>query len=100
MLSPSGVRKDFQKALAELRTDLDDFTEDEQLALMACGYQMARSAAERDLATIRGLVASPFTDIGEWVFAEMHTQIISTSDSIPRRGSLPEAFARGAKVVL
>jgi hypothetical protein len=25
-LSPSGVRKDFQQALAELRTDIDAFT--------------------------------------------------------------------------
>jgi hypothetical protein len=28
-LSPSGVRKDFQRALAEMRTDLDVFTPDE-----------------------------------------------------------------------
>jgi hypothetical protein len=94
------VRKDFQQALAELRTDLDDFTKDEQLALMACGYQMARSAAERDLATIPGLVASPLTDKVEWVFAEMHTEITSTSDSTLRREPLLEALALGAKVVL
>lgn len=99
VLSPSGVRKDFQKALAELRTDLDDFTEDEQLALMACGYQMTRSAAERDAATIPGLIACPANGEVEWVFAEMHTEITSTSDSTPRRGPLLEAFARGAIIV-
>lgn len=100
ILSPSGVRKDFQKALAELRTDLDDFTEDEQFALMACGYQMARSAAERDVSTIPGLIVSSGIDEVKWVFAEMHTEITSTSDSTPRRASILENFARGANVVL
>ena len=48
-LTPSGVRKDFQQAIAELRTDLDAFTPDEFHALMACGYQMSAKAFERDL---------------------------------------------------
>ena len=48
-LTPSGVRKEFQQALAELRTDLDAFTADESESLMALGYQMAANAFIRDL---------------------------------------------------
>src|SRR5262249_51243061 len=36
-LTPLGVRREFQEAVAELRTDLDAFTPDESAALMACG---------------------------------------------------------------
>ena len=42
-LSPLGVRKDFQRAVAEMRTDLDVFSDDEANALMACGYRMGRN---------------------------------------------------------
>jgi predicted acylesterase/phospholipase RssA len=38
--SPYGVDRDVQRALAELRTDLDSFTDDEAYALMALGYRM------------------------------------------------------------
>jgi hypothetical protein len=48
-LSPSGVAKDFQQAFAELRTDLDAFKLDEANGLMACGYQMASKALDRQL---------------------------------------------------
>src|SRR5262249_39044207 len=48
-LSPSGVRRDLQQALAELRTDLDAFTEIESSALMACGYKMGTKALDGDL---------------------------------------------------
>lgn len=47
-LASCEVRKDFQQALAELRTNLDDFSLDELSALMACGYQMALKGFERD----------------------------------------------------
>ena len=53
-LSPSGVRREFQQALAELRTDLDAFTPKESCALMACGYQMASKAFQRDMAKLDG----------------------------------------------
>jgi hypothetical protein len=48
-LSPLGVRRDFQQALAEVRTDLDAFTAAESLCLMACGYQMAGKALDDNL---------------------------------------------------
>ena len=68
-LSPSGVRKDFQQALAELRTDLDAFTPDESHALMACGYQMASWAIQRDLSPIKEICDKPAA--AEWPFEAM-----------------------------
>jgi hypothetical protein len=55
-LTPSGVRRDVQQALSELRTDLDDFI-DEADYLMACGYQMAAKNFEGSLASIEGLAS-------------------------------------------
>ena len=52
-LTPSGVRKEFQQALAELRTDLDVFSPEESGGLMACGYQMASKALDRQLPHLR-----------------------------------------------
>src|SRR5262249_5281187 len=66
LLSPCGVRKDFQQALAELRTDLDAFTRDESLALMACGYQMASEAFDRHLSDLAGLSDAPTER--HWIF--------------------------------
>jgi predicted acylesterase/phospholipase RssA len=43
--SPYGIDPAVQRALAELRTDLDSFSDDEAYALMALGYRMT----ERDL---------------------------------------------------
>jgi len=95
-LSPSGVRKDFQQALAELRTDLDDFTPDESRALMACGYQMASKAFQRDLAELKELWREP--DSAEWPFKEMLTEITSTEAATPRRNDLLAALRAGSKV--
>jgi hypothetical protein len=52
-LAPCGVSKDFQQALAELRTDLDAFTTQEADGLMACGYQMASKALDEQLPKLR-----------------------------------------------
>lgn len=98
VLTPSGVRKDFQAALSELRTDLDVFTDDEQAALMACGYQMARKAMQRDLGHVRGLTATPIEQ--EWPFRPMLQEITSTEDTTPRRAALLAAFAAGSTVQL
>jgi hypothetical protein len=58
-----GVRKDVQKALAAVRTDLDSFTDMEAYALMLSGYRMA----EREFAeNVRGI---PVTEHKEaWRF--------------------------------
>ena len=39
---PYGIDGEVQRALAELRTDLDAFSDDEAYALMAAGYAMTR----------------------------------------------------------
>jgi hypothetical protein len=92
------VRKDFQQALAELRTDLDVFTSDEAYGLMACGYQMASKALDRDLPKLEGLwQGSPF---GDWPFKDMHEEITSTDNSTPRRDWRLKALRAGHKVTV
>lgn len=92
-LSPLGVRKDFQKAVAELRTDLDVFTDDEAYALMACGYRMATTAFERDLSQFEELYKQPLA--GAWPFHAMLQEVQSTAASTPRRQRLLEALREG-----
>jgi hypothetical protein len=74
--TPSGIRKDLQQALAEIRTDLNVFTPAESLALMACSYQMVSKAFHRALKHLHEL----FDDgvAGMWPFAEMLKDITST----------------------
>lgn len=97
-LSPSGVRKDFQQALADLRTDLDAFTLDESHALMACGYQMTSLAFQRDLAPLKELWDEPVTE--QWPFKAMLEEITSKAVTTPRRNELLAAFREGNKVRL
>jgi predicted acylesterase/phospholipase RssA len=97
-LAPSGVRKDFLQALAELRTDLDDFSPDESSALMACGYQMASKGFERDLAKFDGMADPPKTH--DWPFKAMLAEITSTAPTTPRRAELLAALRQGNKVKL
>jgi predicted acylesterase/phospholipase RssA len=96
MLSPSGVRRDFQQALAELRTDLNAFTEDESRSLMACGYQMATKAFERDLAKSTELWDTPVKE--NWPFADHLSEITSTAAATPRRKMLLDSLRAGSKV--
>jgi hypothetical protein len=98
VLSPSGVRKDFQKALAELRTDLDDFTPLEANGLMACGYQMCTTGAYEDLADLDGLESDG--EEAEWPFSEMHREITSVGVDTPHRKDLLNQLERGKDVVL
>jgi hypothetical protein len=95
-LSRSGVRKDFQQALAELRTDLDAFTPDESHALMACGYQMASWAFERDVASLRELRDDPIAE--QWPFSVMLKEITSTAATTARREELLTALRKGSHV--
>ena len=97
-LSPSGVRKDFQQALAELRTDLDTFTLDESHALMACGYKMASWTFQRDLAAITELSEKPVAEA--WPFRDMLTEITSIATTTPRRADLLAAFREGSNVMM
>jgi hypothetical protein len=97
-LSKYGVRKDFQQALAELRTDLDAFTSNEADALMACGYQMTSKAFQRDLGELHGLwrEAPPTT----WPFSDMLAEIRSVDEHTPRRGNLLAELREGCSVKL
>jgi hypothetical protein len=92
-LSPSGVRKDFQRALAELRTDLDVFTTDEANGLMACGYQMASKGLDRELPKLQKVWrAAPSAD---WPFQEMLAEITSVASTTAQRDERLAAL-RGA----
>jgi len=92
-LSPSGVRKDFQQALAELRTDLDVFTADEANGLMACGYQMASKGLDRELPKLQTMWrAAPRAD---WPFQEMLAEITSVASTTGHRDARLAAL-RGA----
>ena len=97
-LTPSGVRKEFQQALAELRTDLDAFTADESESLMALGYQMTAKAFVRDLSLLGEL--SDGAKSAPWPFAEKLKEITSTEASTPQRQDLLEALRAGKTVAL
>jgi predicted acylesterase/phospholipase RssA len=95
-LSPSGVRKDFQQALAELRTDLDVFKPVEACGLMACGYQMASKALDRQLPKLREVWrAAPRAD---WPFKEMLDEITSVANTTARRDDQLAALRAGHRV--
>ena len=97
-LSPSGVRKDFQRALAEMRTDLDVFTPDEAYGLMACGYQMASKGLDRELPKLQKVwCAAPRTD---WPFQEMLAEITSVASTTAHRDDRLAALRAGRNVDL
>jgi predicted acylesterase/phospholipase RssA len=98
LLSPSGVRKDFQQALAELRTDLDAFTENESYALMACGYQMASKTFQRDLSGLTELWDAPRK--ANWVFQKVLVEITSTAAATADRNQLLKELRAGSKIHL
>jgi predicted acylesterase/phospholipase RssA len=94
-LSPSGVRKDLQQALAELRTDLNVFTPEESESLMACGYQMASKILQRDLGHLHELFA-PKPIAADWPFAARLRDITATS----KRDDLLALLKKGHDVQL
>ena len=97
-LSPSGVRRDFQRALAEMRTDLDVFTPDEAYGLMACGYQMASKGLDRELPKLQKVwCAAPRTD---WPFQEMLAEITSVASTTAHRDDRLAALRAGHNVDL
>ena len=97
-LSPSGVRKDFQRALAEMRTDLDVFTPDEAYGLMACGYQMASKGLDRELPKLQKVWrAAPRAD---WPFQEMLAEITSVASTTAHRDDRLAALRAGHNVDL
>jgi predicted acylesterase/phospholipase RssA len=95
-LTPAGVRRDFQGALAEVRTDLNRFTVLEARALMACGYQMAAGAFERDLSRIPELGAEARQ--ADWPFAPLLREITSPGPLDRRRREILDALREARKV--
>ena len=73
--TPSGVRREFQTALSELRTDLDAFSPYESSALMACGYMMAARALDDQLPELRDAWSGVPHD--GWPFKDMLELITS-----------------------
>jgi predicted acylesterase/phospholipase RssA len=97
-LTPLGVRRDFQQALAELRTDLDAFSPAESLALMACGYQMAGKALDSELPALADVwQAEPYD---HWPFKEMRGDITRRGKKTGRSETLLTALRAGQKVRL
>ncbi len=96
-LSIYGIRKEFQSALANLRTDLDVFSIDESRSLMACGYQMAKKAFERDLSEMNGLYKDPIKV--EWPFMPELDEITSTDPTTDRRDELLKALENGSQII-
>jgi hypothetical protein len=92
-LSRSGVRKDLQQAIAELRTDLNVFTADESLSLMACGYQMALKSLELDLLPLPELFDE--SEPAKWPFTDMLASVTSPS----RQDGLLASLKTGHDVV-
>jgi hypothetical protein len=92
-LSPSGVRKDFQRVLSELRTDLDAFSLDESRCLMACGYKMATHSFENMTKQIPEL-AGQETPSGKWPFVQELEKI--TSNNLDN--ALLDSLREGTKV--
>lgn len=97
-LSPSGVRKDFQQALSELRTDIDAFTPTEGRALMACGYKMAASSFDDNLRHLTELWDTPPNVT--WPFNDILREITSLETATPGRESLLEELRIGSKTTI
>jgi predicted acylesterase/phospholipase RssA len=78
--SPYGIDRGVQRALAELRTDLDAFSDDEAYALMAVGYLMTR----KDLADALPDLAAARVEIGDrWPFWTWIDRVTAPDDPAP-----------------
>ena len=97
-LTTSGVRRDLQQSLAELRTDLNAFSGNEAQALMACGYLMADHAMERDLTNVPGLLST--RKQVQWPFHGMLETLTSLQEVSTLRDDLLGEFAEGSVVRL
>ena len=66
--SPYRIDEDVQRALAQLRTDLDAFSDDEAYALMAAGYRMSEHELPDALPDLAQPLVAPRSP---WPFAAM-----------------------------
>jgi predicted acylesterase/phospholipase RssA len=84
-----GIDEEVQRALAELRTDLDSFSDEEAYSLMAAGYAMARYELPRALSG-QGVEPS-FEGTVSWPFADALKRL----DDPSSRGNLLDALRPG-----
>ena len=95
-LTPSGVRRDLQQALAELRTDLDAFTEIEASALMACGYRMATKGVDGSLPELaKRWRPAPYEN---WPFMAILAELTAADLATSRLNELLNALRAGRNV--
>lgn len=97
-LTPLGVRREFQRTLARLRTDLDAFTSDESSALMACGYKMAAKALDEQLPELANVWKGDKHE--NWPFKDMLKEITSMEEDTERRSTLLTALKRGESMTI
>jgi predicted acylesterase/phospholipase RssA len=74
-----GVRRDVQRLLAAIRTDLDSFSWLESDALMLSGYRMAASEWDKCMSNI---VTSPDRPV-QWDFQKLELAMTATDESAP-----------------
>lgn len=95
-LSAAGVRRDLQQALAELRTDLDAFTEIESSLLMACGYKMMAKALDGDVPELSNRwQPAPYKN---WPFKVSLEEITDPGIGVARLEELLKHLESGQKV--
>lgn len=106
--TPYGIDRDIQRRLAEIRTDLDSFTQVEAFSLMLSGYQMAEEhalALDRRFREKGGRGTWGGFDVcaprGEWPFLKLSAIAAKPSDSSDlRRLDLEKQLAVGKERML
>jgi predicted acylesterase/phospholipase RssA len=86
-----GIDPDVQRALAELRTDLDKFSDDEAYSLMAAGYAMTRCELPEALPGLECAQKPPWEQPEDWPFLAALARI---SEPAAQTG-LAETLRRG-----
>jgi predicted acylesterase/phospholipase RssA len=92
--SPYRIDEEVQRALAQLRTDLDAFSDDEAYALMAAGYRMTEHELPEALPELADTLIEPASP---WPFAAMLPRLQSGDDGRLWRSLEPgrSLFLRG-----
>jgi hypothetical protein len=95
-LTSYGVQRSVQRKLAEIRTDLDSFSEAEAYALMADGYLMTKAALEKPILGF-ALEQQPSVD---WEFLKIAPLMRAPEQSAPLQKQLKVANFLAFKVWL
>jgi predicted acylesterase/phospholipase RssA len=69
-LTDYGINREYQTAIANIRTDLDSFTNNEAHALMLSGYKMTEHYCPKDLSPISEDCIKP-----KWVFKRLESEL-------------------------